>query len=804
MPVPSNIDELLELIADQIIDNNSGLIEEHTLRYVLNQLVTILDTKVSLISPNLTAEQLQIWKNIADFKASDSIGVITNSTVFPDAKCWGFAAPGSYTNANNTTITANSIGIITYDGINTFSNISIPIPQNSPNIRIYEDLTTGTVLNAKEQVISNNVPYIVLQSATVGTDLPTGSKFKALGGLEKYEYLLDVNKSYRVNAIPTTEVIQNILENSVTYGGKFLQYDNTMTTNVNYPALGVIYNLDVTNSYKLRVNQMFDIQAGNLPSIVGVKEDDTVYTILRYTDPGFTGLKEFDLTGVKSISIQVQQGHFPQIKLFNYEKVNLDAKNYADDRFKVLEHFINPYEIQWEEITMPQSGEVDNQVMTGSFIPVNSAGFAYGKIPIALLSGYDYIKVSGGINAGDALWLWGQNLQTAVYDKLLLGNKNGEFQFEIDHAKYESYGYTRNKTSTKFYKGKKVFISREKDSVYNFIKNNSAVSRHRGVDAFAEFGVGKDTNTPAQNTTALNSAIAAAQAANVPCYLPGGDIRHTGNIVYPQNVILEGAGMRLTRLISTTAAPALVSPTTAADPYFGLGLGSIREMTIDGDHIGTNGIEIKNVANSKYSNVLIKSFTNKCLIGYGLLIFEFDNVYFQDAKYGIYLDYSTDSGFGGMHSNLIVFNRCHFLDLTKIGAELTHGAMYTFNSCSIGGTGTDGDDATGFCKAYNLSPLNEGIDIQFNSCWSEQMRGGYWLNLSQANGVTTFNDTMVWNFGTCKKGIINTGSKVLLSGSSYVKGFVTVGVETTNGGHTKTQGFATVDTHTESSGGVFN
>lgn len=704
-------------------------------------------------------------------KQSDHAGILKTTDVvntLPGIAKWYWAGSGTYNNAGGKNI--EEFGILSFNGAQ-WQSLEVEIPQ-----------------------------------ALVSPEFNPNSDSEAQGGKQisdRYDYLLAVNKSYISNEIPSSEILASILESNVQYGGKFLQYNNTIITNAAYPALGVLHNIDVTNSYKLRVSQMFDIQAGNLPAIVGVKEDDTVYTILRYTDPGFSGLIEFDLTGVKSISIQVQQGHFPQIKLLNYEKVNLDAKNYADDRFKVLEHFINPYEIQWEEITMPQSVEVDNQVMTGSFIPVNSAGFAYGKIPIASLSGYDYIKVSGGINSGDALWLWGQNLQTAVYDKLLLGNKNGEFQFEIDHAKYESYGYTRNKTSTKFYKGKKVFVAREKDSVYNFIKNNSAVSRHRGVDAFAEFGVGKDTNTPAQNTTALNSAIAAAQAANVPCYLPGGDIRHTGNIVYPQNVILEGAGMRLTRLISTTAAPALVSPTTAADPYFGLGLGSIREMTIDGDHIGTNGIEIKNVANSKYSNLLIKSFTNKCMIGYGLLIFEFDNVYFQDAKYGIYLDYSNDSGFGGMHSNLIVFNRCHFLDLTKIGAELTHGAMYTFNSCSIGGTGTDGDDTTGFCKAYNLSPLNEGIDIQFNSCWSEQMRGGYWLNLSQANGVTTFNDTMVWNFGTCKKGIVNNGSRVLLSGSSYVKGFSVISVET-NGGATKLQGFATVDTHTETAGGIFN
>lgn len=89
--VPSNIEELLDLVVQEIIDNTSGLIEEHTLRYVLSQIVKVLDTKISLISPELTTEQLAMWKKLADFKASDFIGAVTTSTAFPSAKSWGFA-----------------------------------------------------------------------------------------------------------------------------------------------------------------------------------------------------------------------------------------------------------------------------------------------------------------------------------------------------------------------------------------------------------------------------------------------------------------------------------------------------------------------------------------------------------------------------------------------------------------------------------------------------------------------------------------------------------------------------------------
>lgn len=171
MSLPSNIEELLELIAQDIIDNNSGLIEESTLRNVLNQLVKILDTKISLISPNLTAEQLEIWKRLADFKASDSIGVITTSTVFPDAKCWGFAAPGTYPNANNLVISANNIGVITFDGNTTYSKIQLPIPQSTQYIPPFIG-SVFPIVGKVQRIYSGNIWEIAEGISSSNSDIP--------------------------------------------------------------------------------------------------------------------------------------------------------------------------------------------------------------------------------------------------------------------------------------------------------------------------------------------------------------------------------------------------------------------------------------------------------------------------------------------------------------------------------------------------------------------------------------------------------------------------------------------------------
>ena len=83
---------------------------------------------------------------------------------------------GIYPNLGNIDAEAGKLNFASFDGT-TWSLIATSIPQFSQNIRIYEDLPNGTILNAKEQVISNNVTYIVKygETAVVGTDMPGDS-----------------------------------------------------------------------------------------------------------------------------------------------------------------------------------------------------------------------------------------------------------------------------------------------------------------------------------------------------------------------------------------------------------------------------------------------------------------------------------------------------------------------------------------------------------------------------------------------------------------------------------------------------
>lgn len=560
------------------------------------------------------------------------------------------------------------------------------------------------------------------------------------------------------------------------------------------------------------------VDAVNIPtySSLLIEKSDGTFTSLLDPSPSAAGNKiinkYFNLPDnaafayISWSNYQAAAGTIPTCVLEKTPYLETDSlKKYMDNNFQVLDSFINPTETIWEEIVMPQAGEVDEMAMNGGFVPINGPGFAYGAIKTAgNLVGYDLIKIEGGLDQFSGLWLWA-HMANAGSVKLLEGRNSGSFTFNIDSTKYDEYGYTRYKSQTKIYKGKIVKKPIEKDSVMKFILENSGGSNAGEINAFSEFGV-KPSNTASENSIRLNSAISAGHAQKKAVIIPSGVIKHEG-INYIQDVVLKGAGMRLTTLSSTTAVSALKSGVRADDPYFSLAVGSISDMTIEGNDIGTIGIEVQNVANSRYDNLLIKGFKEWCMTADGFLISELNNVFFQSSKRGARFTKSTNSGFGLMQANLLVFNRCNFIVLPELGIELSYGANYTFNNCSIDRTGTDGVANTGFMYAHDLSPNvaggMEGVDITMNQCWFEGLHGEFAIKLENCKGVTTLRDTMLWNLGTCKKGLVNNGSRVLITGSTRATTFTTTDIETSNNGQTRVDGWSVVGSHQELTGGTF-
>lgn len=128
------------------------------------------------------------------------------------------------------------------------------------NLRIYEDLPNGTIINAKEQVISDNVQYIALQQAVVGTDIPNKfskiwiengfTKSKDLG-LKSFEEFKSLEK-IKGDSFKGVKIDDNYT------GSQVIQRDGTTVTGSGYlttlnelPAIGTSLNFNSSSKFIL-------------------------------------------------------------------------------------------------------------------------------------------------------------------------------------------------------------------------------------------------------------------------------------------------------------------------------------------------------------------------------------------------------------------------------------------------------------------------------------------------------------------------------------------------------------------------
>lgn len=414
----------------QILEAIEEFIKTNGLQEITGQVMNVILTAIAKIIP----DQAEITSSFGGI-----VNPLSDIVITPDIAKWYIGNPGTYPQADNIVLEAKKLNILSYNGTD-WEKISIDLPESHVTENFEKD-------NAID---------------------PQGGKQIAA----RYDHLLDINKGFLERVIPTPPIIKTILQTEAVFGGQFLENNNTVSENLGYPDIGVIHNLNVLEAGELRVNNMYNLSITGKPAILGIKKDDTIITLLDYTSPDFEGNKIFDLSDIKEISIQVDSSHFPTIDLHLYTYESIDSKDYFDEKLKTLAYFLNTEDVEWTEITMPQSGEVDNEAMGLGFSPIPGVGFAYGLIQNTSLNGYDFIKVEGSLSQFSGLWLWGQNNATGIYDEILTGVKYGSYIFNIDHTKYEAYGYTRFKAGTKFHKGKKVTKPIEEDAVKTYIDNH--------------------------------------------------------------------------------------------------------------------------------------------------------------------------------------------------------------------------------------------------------------------------------------------------------------------------------------------
>ena len=247
----------------------------------------------------------------------------------------------------------------------------------------------------------------------------------------------------------------------------FLYTNNTVETTV-YP-VSFSKNIPVNGNFLVTGKAMEP--SNNVASLLGIK-GSVVTNLAEGLSEGAKYAVNVSSSDYDFISIGFH--NITPTKIYGEGKsiVNIDAKNYVDERFIVLDSFLNPTVDISEEINMPYVGEITGAGVNESWQQYVADGLFNGSIPISEFNGFEKIKLTGLTTVLDGLmYLAGYNSAKNIYDNILVPrNVKGDFEIEIDN-RYEAYLYSRN-SSTKFFKIKTESLPIEKDSVKNYIDNN--------------------------------------------------------------------------------------------------------------------------------------------------------------------------------------------------------------------------------------------------------------------------------------------------------------------------------------------
>ena len=269
--------------------------------------------------------------------------------------------------------------------------------------------------------------------------------------------------------IPSKTVV--VTKDFASFGGKFLTSSNTINVDGSYSNAGVIHNYNVVGASKLTTKGLVALSN---PMIVGVKNDNTIVVLIGNPDNTIGQLKEFNITDFKTVSIAVDNGSFAEIKVVYPERTEqgFDAKEYVDERFIVLDSFLNPTESDFKNVALPQSLDIDEKAIAGGG-EISAPGFSYGMIPKSEFDGYDYIEINGGLNLFSGWWLWAQDSSANVVKVMVEGASPNVTRFNLKElpSNVIRIGYSRYKSLTKITLEKRVALPIEKDSVLKAIEN---------------------------------------------------------------------------------------------------------------------------------------------------------------------------------------------------------------------------------------------------------------------------------------------------------------------------------------------
>ncbi|MDF2931206.1 MAG: hypothetical protein K0R36_537 [Chryseobacterium sp.] len=747
--------------------------------------------------------------------------------------------PGTYMNfrdvndedivVTQTDLDLNEVQIWVKNGVS--EKILKAMPQASVNIRKWEDLQPSDFpLNEGSQVIYENAQWMVDEGKTsLSTDLPSEDSliWIAIGGTgSKVENLEKAARSFLSGA--TTE---DVLYNSTNATAGSLKDDGTVT-NQGTDAYNKVINIDLANAIHVQI-KCYPIQSdfSEYAMFVGVRANgDKVELLPTQPNNSIFGTWEFDVTNFISGKVCYNYTFGESTTLVTVTKPAYGAKEdaiklYVDDSTadikKSLDYFLKQYEYTnpvFADINTRQPGALrnDNIVLYDPQTAITL--YTILNVPTNGRKKLEYNAVRPRQTVGNNTLTYptivgkrADNSLQILLPASIITNNEPQINNEIDVQNFVSvsicYSVLSDSPTFRLYDEK--YISVSLNNVKSYIDSITIMTRS-SIDLYSK-GL-RESNTIEQNTTIFNNAFTEAKAMRKHLIAPEG--------IYPLANVQMKAGVNLlgqdnkTIFRNNTATPTFVLTQAESQTYIEvnqLPLAAefcnqgveIGHFIISGAGVATKGMVLNNMASSTFERIYMTGFTDVCLDMKGVLASNFNDCQFIKSANGMRGTISDNGLYWANHMN---FTNCKLSYVSGLAVDWSYGAGVFFTGCDFSAIGSAGNLNTGVFKLRNMSQENTqygitGIDLALKNTWSEQLYGGFYIDVEACNGRTLISDSNIlksYNVGDMAKGILNKGCKVSVLYST-IRGF---GIDTSNSGITKVID-STIESHAETTGGKY-
>jgi hypothetical protein len=228
---------------------------------------------------------------------------------------------------------------------------------------------------------------------------------------------------------------------------------------------------------------------------------------------------------------------------------------------------------------------------------------------------------------------------------------------------------------------------------------------------------GATGNGTTDDTSSIQDAFDAATVDGGVVYFPAGT--YSCNTITPyRDTSINGDGRNVS-IIKSRAAEILLDYGTSADLEFFNG--SVENISLEGNNVGTIGINITSGAYFTAKNVGTYQFVTAGWKLRAVLVGQCRDCIFDYNTISIDADSATLAGAGKIQANLMRLENLQVMHSSSWGIKWEHGSMLLLDGCDIEYCGTIGNTNTG---GIYFKPVFEGLGMVITGHWSEHNQGG--------------------------------------------------------------------------------